>query len=121
MFKLSNQQEKVVKYVALNGSINSIQAIQELGITRLAARIHELQDTPYQMKAICSETLHNGFVDYVADTEGRVKDLRRYVVRDLLNADTPERIASVLHEGAQAVVNVLQAQVVYDRTTRTVS
>ena len=37
------QCEKIVEYIKENGSITTMEAFNELGITRLASRIHDLQ------------------------------------------------------------------------------
>lgn len=37
------QKEKVLKYVDKYGSITPLEALKDLGIMRLAARIHELE------------------------------------------------------------------------------
>lgn len=40
--KKSNQKERVLAYVRLNGSITSLEAIQHYGITRLASTIQQM-------------------------------------------------------------------------------
>lgn len=45
-----NQRELVLKYIADFGSITSIQAYQDLGITQLATRIKELKEQGYEFK-----------------------------------------------------------------------
>lgn len=39
-----NQREKIVFYIQKFGSISSMEAFQDLGITRLSARIYELRE-----------------------------------------------------------------------------
>jgi hypothetical protein len=39
-----NQSEKVLEYIKQNGSITSLEAIREIGCTRLSARIKDLED-----------------------------------------------------------------------------
>lgn len=46
-----NQKEKVLGYMTLNGSITSLQAIRELGVTRLAAVIHLLKNDGINIEA----------------------------------------------------------------------
>lgn len=41
------QTEKVLKYMQDFGSINPLQALNDLGIMRLASRIHDLKDMGY--------------------------------------------------------------------------
>ena len=38
-----NQCEKIVSYIKMFGSISSMEAFQDLGITRLSARVYELR------------------------------------------------------------------------------
>lgn len=70
-----SQAEKVVRYVAKHGSINAIEAVRELGITRISAVIYQLKDTQHAMKAVPSKTA-KGFVDYVPDFARRCKVLK---------------------------------------------
>lgn len=42
-----NQCEMIVQYIRENGSITTLEAIRELGITRLASRIHDLREAGY--------------------------------------------------------------------------
>lgn len=42
------QCEKVIKYINRFGSITTLDAFKDLGITRLAARIHDLTDEGYE-------------------------------------------------------------------------
>ena len=39
-----NQNEKVLEFIKKNGSITSLEAIREIGCTRLSARIKDLED-----------------------------------------------------------------------------
>lgn len=43
MVKMGKQQERVLKYMQDFGSISSLEAFQDLGITRLSAIIHTLR------------------------------------------------------------------------------
>ena len=43
-----NQCEKIVFYIQMFGSISSMEAFRDLGITRLSARIYELRNEGYQ-------------------------------------------------------------------------
>lgn len=50
---MSKQQERVLKYMSDFGSISSLEAIKDLGITRLAAVIHTLRHKRgYEIKAV---------------------------------------------------------------------
>lgn len=41
---LSTAEQRVVDFIAENGSITSLQAIEEIGETRISARIFELKE-----------------------------------------------------------------------------
>ena len=41
------QCERIVHYIKKHGSISTIEAFSELGITRLASRIHDLSEDGY--------------------------------------------------------------------------
>ena len=43
-----SQCEKIVFYIQMFGSISSMEAFRDLGITRLSARIYELRNEGYQ-------------------------------------------------------------------------
>nr|DAG46189.1 MAG TPA: helix-turn-helix domain protein [Caudoviricetes sp.] len=45
-----NQREKIVFYIQKFGSISSMEAFQDLGITRLSARIYELREEGYKFE-----------------------------------------------------------------------
>ena len=40
-----NQADRIMKYIHEFGSITSLDAFRDLGITRLSARIHELRES----------------------------------------------------------------------------
>ena len=44
------QREKVLKHILKTGSISSFEAIMDYGITRLAARIHDLKMLGYEFE-----------------------------------------------------------------------
>lgn len=44
------QKEMVLQYIADFGSITSMQAFSDLGVTQLATRISELKEKGYQFK-----------------------------------------------------------------------
>ena len=60
-----NQCEKIVYYIQKFGSISSMEAFQDLGITRLSARIYELKNEGYQFDATY-ETPKNLFGESVS-------------------------------------------------------
>lgn len=59
-----NQCEKIVLYIQMFGSISSMEAFQDLGITRLSARIYELRNEGYQFDETY-ETSKNRFGESV--------------------------------------------------------
>lgn len=42
------QKDKILKYIAVHGSITSMEAYSELGITQLGARIFELKEKGFK-------------------------------------------------------------------------
>lgn len=60
-----NQCEKIVFYIKMFGSISSMEAFQDLGITRLSARIYELRNEGYQFDEKF-ETAKNRFGESVS-------------------------------------------------------
>ena len=44
------QCERIIDYINKHGSITTMEAFHDLGITRLALRIHDLRDDGYQIK-----------------------------------------------------------------------
>ena len=60
-----NQCEKIVLYIQKFGSISSLEAFQDLGITRLSARIYELREEGYQFDETF-ETSKNRFGESVS-------------------------------------------------------
>lgn len=47
--KPTNQREEVLAHLKENGNISSMSAIKLYGITRLAAKIHELRDEGFNI------------------------------------------------------------------------
>lgn len=66
------QCQLVVEHVEKNGGITAWEAISEFGITRLAARIHDLVGTEDEMVA---EDIGDGYVRYVPAYETRAFNL----------------------------------------------
>ena len=67
------QCQKVVRHVDENGGITAWEAISNYGITRLAARVHELRGTENAMRG---EDIGDGYVRYVPAHRERLKFLR---------------------------------------------
>lgn len=75
------QRERVLKYMQDFGSITSWEAYQELGITQLGARIHELKQRGVD---IITEPVNKvnrygepvRFVKYMVADNGRAQDVR---------------------------------------------
>jgi hypothetical protein len=44
------QGERIIKYIEEFGSITTMQAFADLGVTRLASRIHDLRAAGYQIE-----------------------------------------------------------------------
>jgi len=106
--QLTPQCQAVVDYVNQHGSINSIQAIRHLGITRLAARIYDLKDTMHAMKPQEDHNSAPGFVKYVPDMKVRTANavfdaevrmdfaMARGVPAEIANACV--KVAAQMHE-----------------------
>lgn len=54
------QNERVIEYLKENGSITQLEALQELGIMRLASRISDLKKDGYAIKGV-TETVKNRY------------------------------------------------------------
>lgn len=70
---MKTQCEMVIEYIEDNGSITSMEAFQDLGITRLSARIHDLKEKGYDI--IGHDVKHVG-------KNGRVCHFTRYFIND---------------------------------------
>ena len=70
------QCQKVIQHVEETGGITSWEAINHYGITRLAARVHELDGSNNAMKA---EDIGDGYVRYVIDWKKRLKFIREEI------------------------------------------
>lgn len=90
-----SQLETVKAHIEKYGSINSIEAIRHYGITRLAARIHELKDTALAMKAEKAENCSPGFVQYVPDHKAREAYYVRQMNETLSNPFIPPNMKSI--------------------------
>jgi hypothetical protein len=80
-----SQADQVIDHINKWGSINSIQAIQQYGITRLARVIHDIKGTPNAMKAIKDDQSSEGFVKYVPDHQARHKIVIDTLIDTLTN------------------------------------
>ena len=85
--RLSKQCQQIVNHIDRWGSINSIEAIRHYGITRLAARIHDLRGTVLTMKAVKDANLAPGFVKYVPDWKARRMVMKRLQMIELLDSN----------------------------------
>ena len=47
---LMTQCEKIIQYMTIFGSISTMEAFSDLGITRLGSRIHDLRHDGYKIK-----------------------------------------------------------------------
>lgn len=54
------QNQRILDYIAENGSITQLEALKELGIMRLASRISDLKRKGYPIKGV-TETVKNRF------------------------------------------------------------
>lgn len=56
----TTQNQRVLDYIAENGSITQLEALRDLGIMRLASRISDLKREGYSIKGV-TETVKNRF------------------------------------------------------------
>ena len=61
-----NQKDRIIKYINDCGSITALDAMRDLGITQLGARIDELQKDGYSFKKewVRSKNRYGEDVDY---------------------------------------------------------
>ena len=71
--KGNNQCEKIVNYIHTFGSITTLEAFRDLGITRLASRIHDLK---------CDGYLINKTVETGRNRFGEPVHYTRYSLRE---------------------------------------
>lgn len=64
--KKVNQKQRIIKYIQDFGSITSLEAMKDLGITQLGARIDGLQKDGYSFKKVWerSKNRYGENVDY---------------------------------------------------------
>ena len=64
--KKLNQKQRIIKYIQDFGSITSLEAMKDLGITQLGARIDGLQKDGYSFKKVWerSKNRYGESVDY---------------------------------------------------------
>lgn len=73
-----NQRQRIVNYIREFGSITSLEAYKDLGITQLATRIKELKEEGYEFKTKW-ENAKNRFNEKV--------DFKRYYLADMTSAN----------------------------------
>lgn len=49
MIKKGSQNDRILKYLESHGSITTMEAFIELGVTRLSGRIYELKENGYNI------------------------------------------------------------------------
>lgn len=62
-----NQRERILDYMKEFGSISSLEAFRDLGVTRLAARIHELERQGVSINRT-QESMLNRYKDKISFT-----------------------------------------------------
>lgn len=70
-----NQRQRIINYIRECGSITSLEAYKELGITQLATRIKELKELGYEFKTEW-ESSKNRYDERV--------DYKRYYLADII-------------------------------------
>ena len=99
------QQDKVIKYVQKNGSINAVQAVFELGITRISAVVYALKSTAHALKTVPSKS-HQGFMDYVPDYAARQRNVITSTVTEAAVLKDPFDKARVMMRGAGKLMTI---------------
>lgn len=74
--KLSNQERRIFAYCKENGSITSWEAMKELGIMRLASRIHDMR---------CKFTIIDTWVEDVNRYGDKIR-YKRYIITGGIHA-----------------------------------
>lgn len=80
-----NQRQRIINYIRECGSITSLEAYKELGITQLATRIKELKEQGYEFRTEW-ESSKNRFNEKV--------DYKRYYLADMI-AQNMEHIPQI--------------------------
>lgn len=104
-----SQADQVISHINKWGSINSIEAIRNYGITRLARVINDLKGTPNQMKSVNDVNSEGKFVKYIPDLKGRAEMVisAHISTLDHPNLPTAMKIQSCL-EAAAVLTNLQQ-------------
>lgn len=105
-----SQADTVIAHINKWGSINSIEAIRNYGITRLARVIHDLKGTPNQMRSVDDSNASGKFVKYVPDIEGRADLILNAHKSTLLNKSIPISIKIQSCLEAASVLTALQQE-----------
>lgn len=71
MNKRPTQADRVLRYMNEFGSINTLEAFKDLGVTRLSARIFELKDKGYTITST-RKTAKNRFGENCSYSEYRL-------------------------------------------------
>lgn len=80
------QKERIIKYIKDFGSITSLEAFKELGITQLGARIFELKREGYEFMTK---------TEYGTNRYGEKIDYTRYYLKDDLIENNMDHIPSI--------------------------
>lgn len=80
-----NQRQRIINYIREFGSITSLEAYKDLGITQLATRIKELKELGYEFETKW-ESSKNRY--------GEKVDFKRYFLADIVSKNM-EHIPSI--------------------------
>lgn len=58
---MMTQCEKIIEYINRHGSITTWEAFKDLGITRLASRIHDLTEKGYEFDRVIEKTKNRDY------------------------------------------------------------
>lgn len=61
---MDTQTERVKAYIEVNGSITSMDAFRDLGITRLSARVKDLRDNGVNVVTVMEQNKNSRYARY---------------------------------------------------------
>ena len=75
-YKQMTQCERIIHYIKKHGSISTIEAFSELGITRLASRIHDLSEDGYSInrETVSARNRYGEPIHYTRYSLGELRD-----------------------------------------------
>lgn len=66
---MDSQAQRIYTYMEVYGSITSMDAFRDLGITRLSARIKDLQDMGIEIETVMEQSKNSRYARYYIKKE----------------------------------------------------